>query len=225
MIYDHILSHETRHIPASSTCEPIYANQPAHYWRTEYVGRTMLAELLVFWYGFVRLHLGLDIGFLERFLTARVNVLDMPRYCLLSKISITLDQRDLMSCKSASPGDKASFSPRKRLLQRLEYLFQLKEGVSIHIYAYRPIGRTYMLQDPRELLNDRERLLREVTAPISDTLARMKDCGYSIAIAVKDCMRDFPPQVHQLYHLEYVYDVAAEDIYCYTKGEINVVLR
>lgn len=224
MIYDSILANETINVPASPTCDPIYAPHRAHYWRHEYVGREGLAELLEVWYRSVRFHIGMDIGFLERFLSANVSYLNVPRFRSISKISIKLDQRDSLAKMTQSEDDTRAFSPRKRLIERLGFLFQLKRGASIHIYAKRPSSWTYM---PEKSFSTREfqNLLRDITTPIISTLRRLKQSGYSVEIAVEDNAPFQWPQIHQLYTLEGNRDVSLNDIYFRPEGEVDLVWR
>lgn len=224
MVYDNILSDETRNVLASPTCDPFHAEHRAHYWRTEYVGREVLVELLEVWYRYVRFHIGMDIGFLESFLSAKVTYLNIPRCHLISKISIKLDRRDFPTISSRPKDDASALSPQKRLLERLGFLFQLKEGASIHIYANRPWTWTYADEGsfgPADFKN----LMWKITTPIFSILRRFKDSGYSVEIAVEDIAPFRWPQGHQLYVLENNREIALDDDYFYPKGYEDLVWR
>lgn len=225
MVYQNLLLTTARNVPASPACEPIYSSPREHFWRVEYVGKVTIAELLEIWYRSTRLHLGLDIGFLERFLSERVDYLDVPRNQLVSKISVTLDHRDILSCVNNQEDCKTTSSPRKRLLERLGYLFQMKEGASIHFYAYRPNYQTQMLFSLSAVASYHQSLLKDTTSPIFDSIHRLKDCGYSIAAAVSDGAAILWPQDHQLYHLQVGRDLGSDESYFYPNSDVNMIWR
>ena len=228
IVYESLISGSMRDVSAAggSDCEPIHTKNQAHYWRPEYAGKQMITELLETWYQSTRLHLGLDIGFLETFLFEKVDFLDIPRHRVISQISITLDRRDLVSCRHEiqNEGEVKTFSPHKRLLGRLEALFLLREGASIHIYPYRPNTWTEGPDSPITH-NPQKRLLQDITTPIFDTLRRLKHAGYVIAVAIGDKpLYTWSPHV-QFYHLEVCKGDESDDNYIHPQGEAELVWR
>lgn len=185
MIYDHILEDEPRNVYATTCVEPTYSSTSAHYWRKEYVGEAMLRELLQNWYAVVRVHIGLDLRFLGLFLTSKVPFVNESRYCLVRKISITLDNRDVTSCSlSGFDGSLKSMLPVNSSLMQLNQLTRLAPGSSIHIYAYHRRNRVYI--DARYLGAYRERLLRDLAMRLFDQFCQLKRMGYSVSLGIKD---------------------------------------
>ncbi len=226
IVYDYLLCDEKRDVSAvggGNDCEPIHAKIRFHFWGPEYVGLPMLTELLETWYKSTRLHLGLDIGFLDDFLMEKVDFIDVPRHQLLSKILITLDQRDLVSYRNKVVEDRfKAFSPYARLLERLEALFLLREGASIHIHPYRPITgfiRRPSLQD----VDVPKRVLIDITTPIFDTLRRLKNAGYSITAVMSD--DPIPQWSYQLWNLEIDNGIVSDGVYYHPEGETALVWR
>jgi hypothetical protein len=200
LIYSYVLLHESRNISVSPACERVHSKSRARYWRTEYVGRPFLAELLEGWYHHVRFHIGQDIGFLERFVTGKASHLNVPRHTLITKLSITFDERDIKSCKDTVGEDTRPFSSRTRLLGRLEHLFLLEPGASIYIYAIVPNSWTLLAQVPDRYAYHSRKLLRELTTTIHPAVRRLKDGEYLIAAAIMTS--EGWPVSDSLYHLD-----------------------
>ncbi|KAI4709350.1 hypothetical protein J4E89_006099 [Alternaria sp. Ai002NY15] len=149
MIYEYVLSSVVRDVAALPTSEPTSSKSGPRYWQAENVGDATSKEILEVWYRLVRFHFGQDLGYLERFLSSQPAPLDTTRQLLVTKISIAFDLRDVGTHMQPSGGgvvrDSAS---RTRMLERLEHLFLLKEGASIHVYVIVPHNYTTLARTP-----------------------------------------------------------------------------
>jgi len=185
MIYEYVLSSEVRDVAALPTSEPTSSKVGPHYWKAEKVGDATSKELLEVWYRLVRFHVGQDLGYLKRFLSSQPAPLDTTRQLLVTKISIAFDLRDVGTHMQPSGGgvvrDSAS---RTRMLERLEHLFLLKEGASIHVYVIVPHSYTILARTPDRYAYHEKKVLREVTTTIADVLSRLAAAGYGLSTGI-----------------------------------------
>jgi len=207
IIYEYILCDKFYKNVVVSTNEPASSQAGLDYWQVEKVADTTLKELLEAWYRSVRFHVGEDLGYIERFLSLNVARLGISRHHLITKISITFNQRDVVFLKKKKKhppplgGDVTRVpTSRARLLERLEHLFLLKRGASIHLYAI--IGCRYtrrmMIIDDRSPHAERK-VLRQVTTVMSDVLSRLSAEGYRLATGIQLSSRR--PHKSSLYDL------------------------
>jgi hypothetical protein len=185
IIYEHILSQEVWDVAALPTSEPTSAKTGPHYWQVEKVGNATLNEILEVWYRLVRFHIGQDLGYLKRFLTSKAASLDTSRQLLVTNISIAFDSRDVETHMQPTGGGVVrDSSSRTRMLERLEHLFLLKEGASIHIYVIVPHSYTLLAEAPTRYAHHERKVLREATTAISNVLIRLATTGYSLSTAI-----------------------------------------
>jgi hypothetical protein len=187
IIYEYILCDTLYKDVAVSTNEPASSQAGLDYWQVEKVADTAWKELFEAWYRSVRIHMGEDLGYIERFLSLNVARLGIPRHHLITKISITFNQRDVVFLEKPLGGDVTRVpTSRARILERLEHLFLLKRGASIHLYVI--IGcrwtRRMMMIDARSPRRERK-VLRQVTTVMSDVLSRLSAEGYRLAMAIQ----------------------------------------
>jgi hypothetical protein len=143
--------------------------------------------------------MGQDLGYLNRFLSSNAACLDQPRHHFITKISITFDERDVSSCRKPLDGELIKVSTsRARLLERLEHLFLLKHGASIHIYVTVPFKFSRHANLDRYPGFERK-VLREVVSVMSDTLSRLRAAGYNLATGLTVSSRR--PENDSLYDL------------------------
>ena len=185
MIYEYVLSSVVRDVAALPTSEPTCSKSGPRYWQAEKVGDATSKEILEVWYRLVRFHIGQDLGYLERFLSSQPAPLDTTRQLLVTKISIAFDLRDVGTHMQPLGGgvvrDSAS---RTRMLERLEHLFLLKEGASIHVYVIVPHNYTILARTPDRYAYHERKVLREVTATIADVLSRLAAAGYGLSTGI-----------------------------------------
>jgi len=185
MIYENILSSITRDVAALPTSEPTSSKSGPRYWQAEKVGDATSKEMLEVWYRLVRFHIGQDLGYLKRFLSSQPAPLDKTRQLLVTNISIAFDLRDVGPHMQPSGGgvvrDSAS---RTRMLERLEHLFLLKEGASIHVYVIVPHSYTILARTPDRYAYHERKVLREVTTTIADLLSRLAAAGYGLSTGI-----------------------------------------
>lgn len=202
MIYEYVLSDTICRNVAASTNEPTSSQAGPHYWHVEIIGATASKELLGVWYCSVRFHMGEDLGFIERFLSSNVICLDTPRHRFITKISITFNQRDVGSCRKSLEGEAANVSMlRTRLLERLEHLFLLRRGASIHVYVVVGCRDTRRAMMADRSSRHEKKVLRDVTTVMSDVLSRLSADGYRLATGIhlsssrpnKDTLYDLCP--------------------------------
>jgi hypothetical protein len=200
IIYEYILCDTLYKDVAASTNEPASSQAGLDHWHVEKVGDTASKELLEVWYRPARFHMGEHLEYIERFLSSNVARLGIPRRHFITNIGITFKQRDVVSCKKPL-GEQFSdiCTSRPRLLERLEHLFLLKRGASIHLYVI--ICRmAYCHARILELSTRHERkVLRKVTTAMSNVLSRLSAEGYCLATGIH-----FPsgrPDKYPLYDL------------------------
>jgi hypothetical protein len=185
IIYEYILCDTLCKDVAASTNEPASPQAGLDHWHVEKVGDTASKELLEVRYRPARFYMGEHLECIERFLSSNVARLGIPRCHLITKISITFKQRDVVSCKNPLGEQFSDISTsRPRLLERLEHLFLLKRGASIHLYVI--IGRmAYCHARILELSMRHERkVLRKVTTAMSNVLSRLSAEGYCLATGI-----------------------------------------
>lgn len=185
MIYEYVLSSEARDVAALPTSKPTSSKAGPRYWQAERVGNAASKEILEVWYHLVRFHIGQDLGNLKRFLSSQAASLDTSRQLLVTNISIAFDLRDVGTHMQSSGGGVVSdSSSRTRMLERLEHLFLLKQGASVHVYVIVPHSCTILARTPDRYAYHERKLLREVTTTIADVLSRLAVAGYGFSTGI-----------------------------------------
>lgn len=188
MIIERVIGHDHVGVVATGTCELIYAHtwrhQVAHYWKVEYVGKVMLARMMAVWYRMNSFIIQWNLLDKRRFLNEDAPCVYTPRYKLISKICITVSPDFLAFDPKKDPKKELHgfyrMYPRRNWEQEirdLELLFQLRSGASIHIFL------DYM--NPQAVLKDGQNaLLLGGTAPMIESLCRLRKAGYVIGASV-----------------------------------------
>jgi hypothetical protein len=190
MIIECVVGHDGASVEADITFEPVYTlldNRPTkHYWNVEYVGKTMLARMMAVWYRISSFMMLSNHGYLRGFLYEEVPCLNLPRYKLVTKISIIVEPDSLPAVRAnLQIGARPTHGPAKweQLIQDFETLHHLRSGASIHVLIDYP--KRVNLKDYNEQDTHRKRLLFEGTTPMLASLSRLRDAGYIIGASLR----------------------------------------
>ena len=202
VIIENVIDHNDAIVKVNRICEPVYANTRGqsleHHWKVEYVGRLMLARMMTVWYrnsNFV-MH-GTQYWredwrdySLRVFLNEEAPCIYLPRYRLITKISVTIHASSItvdrkQENRNWNGANSADLRPTwGQVVQGFEALFQLRSGSSIQIIVHgsERIG----LGDDR--LDD---ILATCTDPILESMSRLKRAGYILSTTLLVGQRSF----------------------------------
>ncbi len=184
MIIEHVIGKGRMSVKANRTCEPVYARMShqklAHFWKVEFVGKAMLARFMASWYRTSNFEMLSYPTHIRRFLSEEAPCLNLPRYRLITNVSIHV-RPDMLALDPKEGGQPwlrhALPATWKRLIQDFESLFQLRSGASIHILLNHS-GRYAVRKECRKTL------FTNGIAPMFGSLRRLRNAGYIVGASV-----------------------------------------
>jgi hypothetical protein len=187
MIIEHVIGRNSADVTADPCCEPIYPMVNSlpleHDWKVEYVGKPMLARMMIVWYHNSSFMVLWRYTCLRVFLDEEAACIHIPRYKLITQISIAVWPDNLALDRKKDRQDRSvipSFHPPEtltRLIQDFESLFKLRSCASIHILFNYP-ERSSIGDD------DRRSLFLKGTAMMSASLCRLRNAGYILGASI-----------------------------------------